>query len=70
MENHLVKMIDDNVVDYDDLSRIQEEVADKIIKNRFENFILKFETQLGKKRTATMALKRFISPLIICHAKL
>ena len=33
MENYLVKMIDDNVIDYDDLSRIQEEVADKIVKN-------------------------------------
>ena len=70
MENYLVKMIDDNVVDYDDLSRIQEEIADKIVKNRYENFILKFETQLGKTRTATMALKRFVSPLIICPAKL
>ena len=70
MENHLVKMIDDNVIDYDDLSRIQEEVADKIIKNRYENFILKFETQLGKTRTATMALKRYVSPLIVCPAKL
>ena len=70
MENHLVKMIDDNIVDYDDLSRIQEEVADKIIKNRYDNFILKFETQLGKTRTATMALKRYVSPLIVCPAKL
>ena len=70
MENHLVKMIDDNVVDYDDLSRIQEEVADKIIKNRYENFVLKFETQLGKTRTATMVLKRYVSPLIVCPAKL
>ena len=70
MENYLVKMIDDNVIDYDDLSRIQEEVAAKIVKNRFENFILKFETQLGKTRTSTMALKRYVSPLIVCPAKL
>lgn len=70
MINYKVKMIDGTEIDYEDLTRIQNEVAETIIHNPKLNYLLKFETQLGKTRTAVKTLKGFSHPLIICPAKL
>lgn len=70
MKKYKVKMLGDTQIDYEHLTELQDDISQQVIKYKKRNLILKFETQLGKTRTASKALKGYFRPLIVCPAKL